>query len=334
MLGLFRKSKGELGQSRNEPARPPAAVQLAGQPGFVLGDHMDVEQGYPYMRWAEVWAWADAFPEAERPAAFEAVADAWDQHVCIALGPKYRVSKTPGAVLISTLEPRQVQAALEFMVKTQRRILRSLDGVALAWEAGSDLLIVVDDDESYYRFISRFYPEGGQYAVSAGVKVDDGAVYYVCRKGHLRDVESVIAHEMTHGFISHLRLPKWLDEGIAVNMEHRLTGVGMPLLSAPEMRAKHQAFWDPTAIQALWTGKSFHLPGEANMLSYDLSRILVEQLSGDWPRFAAFVRDAREGDAGAESARRHLGVTLGVAVAALVGSESPEALEPQPPTSQ
>jgi len=333
MLGLLRKLSAKREQSAaQQPPSPPPVVEFPGQPAFVFSEHTETHEGFVWLRWREVSDWVARFPEEEQPKAFLAVADAWDEHLCASLGPAYRVARAPGVVVVSTLEPHLARQTLDFMQKTQRRILRSLEGVARPWEFGNDLLVVIDDEDAYYRFISRFYPDGGEYASSSGVQVNDGGcVYYVCPKGHLRDVEPVIAHEMTHGFVSHLPLPKWLNEGIAVNMEHRLVGAGSPLHTPEQMHARHLAFWNEDTVQALWSGKSFDTAGDSNLLSYDLSRILVEQFSSDWTRFAAFVNEAQFEDAGAGSARRHLGLSLGEAVAALLERDSGARFEPQPP---
>jgi hypothetical protein len=59
------------------------------------------------------------------------------------------------------------------------------------------------------------------------------------------------------------------------------------------------------------------------MLSYDLARIIVEQLAKDWPRFEAFALAASHADGGDAAARAHFGVDLGEIARALL--EQPEA---------
>lgn len=331
MLGLFGKAKTAQAKPAT-PVVPPERVTFAGAPDFVLAEHLDRAEGFPYLRWAEVHAWVEAIPQERQLEAWIKVTDAWDATLCEALGPRYRLDSLPGAVLISTLEPHLAQAALEFMQKTRKRIERSLEGVAATDGFGNDLLVVFDDEDSYYRFIARFYPQAGEFAMSGGIQVNDGGcIYYATTKGHLRDVERVVAHEMTHGAVSHLPLPVWLNEGIAVNMEHRLIGNGPSAPWQAEMRAKHLRFWNPHTAQRFWCGESFHEPGDSNMLSYDLARILVEQFAADWQRFAAFVRAADWRDGGAAAAREQLGISLGVAVAAMHEQEAgAAAFEPQP----
>lgn len=298
----------------------------------MIAEHVEMHEGFPFLRWRDVYAWTDALPEADRPRAWGALELLWNQHLARALGPSYRANHADGVIVVSSLQEREAKATLEFMQKTQQRILRTLQGLARPAEYGSEVLIVLDDEESYYRYISRFYPDAGEFSASGGMKIDDdGAVYYVTMKGHLRDVEPVVVHEMTHGMVSHLALPLWLDEGIAVNVEHRIAGGGWARYTPAEMRAKHLAFWDASTVQQFWSGRSWDTPGDANMLSYDLARILIEHLGADWPRFTAFVNAAVREDAGAEAAREHLGTSLGALVAALLEKDAATDFEPRLP---
>jgi hypothetical protein len=96
------------------------------------------------------------------------------------------------------------------------------------------------------------------------------------------------------------------------------------------MHAKHLAFWGEEMIQEFWSGDSYRRTDDGNMLSYDLGRILVEHLSGDWARFRDFVLHAKYEDAGAASARDHLGVELGPIVAALLEGDEGADWGPDP----
>ena len=66
------------------------------------------------------------------------------------------------------------------------------------------------------------------------------------------------------------------------------------------------------------------------MLSYDLARILVSQLSGNWDRFRTFVLQANSLDGGALAAKEHLGIDLGAAAGALLELEDSNAWSPNP----
>jgi hypothetical protein len=89
-------------------------------------------------------------------------------------------------------------------------------------------------------------------------------------------------------------------------------------------------FWSVVSIQEFWSGDSFHRPGDSNQLSYELARIIVEQLAKDWDTFTRFVRSAERADAGAAAARESLGLDLGEIVTALLERETPRSWSPDP----
>jgi len=247
-----------------------------------------------------------------------------------ALGSSYALLETEDAFLLSSLAPNVARATLAYVSKTLQRVVRVLDGIAKVPEWGKDILIVFDDDEIYYRYASHYYPTDGEFAASGGMFIHAGCGHFITVKSDLRMIEPVIAHELTHGCVSHLPLPAWLNEGLAVSTEHRLSPQGPPLVTPQEMHAKHVAFWGESEIQEFWAGKSFLRTDDGNTLSYDLARILVSQLSRDWQRFRSFVLDATLADAGSTSAAEHLNLDLGVAVSAILERQSQRGFSPNP----
>jgi hypothetical protein len=310
----------------------PDWVTSPGAPDFPLSRHLFVVDAIPMPDWPAVERWLDALaPDAQDPA-WIALQRAWLQHLGQALGPAYRLLEGPRALVLSSLEPAVGAATLGFMDRTLDRILRLLEGIAEAPAWGKGVLVVLDDADTYYRYIGQFYPGDGEAAGSSGMYIPEGCDHFVTMKADLGAIEPTIVHEMTHGCLVHLPLPVWLHEGLAVNTERRLSPGAPPMYSAAEMRAMHRAYWDDTSIQAFWSGQSFFCPGNGNLLSYDLAQVLVEQFSGHWDAFRAFVRDAHQDDAGAAAASRHLGIDLGIALAAVLERPWMPATEPRPAT--
>ena len=325
MLGflraLFSQNANAAGATTTEstPEPAPDIISAAGVAPFALTDSMQFINGLPVPDWDIVWSWVATIPsEADRPKAWSDCETAWLQHLRVALGRNYRVLRSENGLLLSSLDENFARATLDFMDKTLKRILRVLDGVASRSDLGSDILIVLDDEDTYYRYVDRYYHEAGEFAASGGMHINEGCGHFVTRKNDLHVIEPVIAHEMTHGCLGHLPIPAWLNEGMAVNTEQRLCPTTRPLYSAHEMHEKHRSFWGRTEIQEFWSGKSFLRTDDGNMLSYDLARIIVEQFAKDWPRFRAFVLAATLDDAGAAAAEVHLGVPLGAVVAAIL----------------
>ncbi len=87
-------------------------------------------------------------------------------------------------------------------------------------------------------------------------------------------------------------------------------------------------FWNAQSIQEFWSGSSFMRTDDGNQLSYDLARILVDQLSRNWPDFAAFVGSARRQDAGATAAHAVYASSLGSLTTALLDMPPDPAWDP------
>lgn len=328
MLNLLRSlltnNNTKLSETPSNPNEPaPEEITIAGLEPLWIGKHIRWHNGLPILDWDAVQAWLDKAASTLQGDAWTACERAWLLHLRDALGPGYTLSESDGAALLSSLEPNLSRATLEYMDRTLSRVSKVLERIAHIPEWGKDILIVFDDDERYYHYVSYYYPEeGGEFALSSGMHIGTGCSHFVTVKSDLRTVEPVIAHEMTHACLSHLPIPLWLNEGLAVNTEHRLTGKGSTHYTPHEMRNKHLAFWGDDEIQAFWSGQSFHLPDDGNLLSYDLARILVEQMAKDWGPFKQFVLNANWQDAGARSAADYLHLHLGEAVCALL--EKPE----------
>jgi hypothetical protein len=313
------------------PAAAPGQVAAPGVPAFdVLGALTDAE-GLPVLDWQAAQAWVAGIADAsQQREAWGACEKAWLAHLRAALGPAYRLQGKGSALLLSTLSPAVAEATLAFVNKTVQRILRALHGIAAAPAWGHDILIVFDDAQTYYCYVSHYYPEAGEFAASSGMYLQGGCGHFVTVKADLHAVEPVIAHELTHACLSHLPIPAWLNEGLAVNTEHRLSPRPGALPDPRAMHARHQAFWGETEIQQFWSGQSFLRNDEANELSYDLARILVAQFAADWERFSRFALSADLQDGGAAAARQHLQIDLGAAACALLGHDPDAAWSPRP----
>jgi len=316
---------------KRERIPAPASVALTRLDSFAFVDRCGRHNGYPILDWDAVSALLEVTPPRRRNEAWTACERAWLLHFRDALGADFHLDEAESAMLVSALPENVARATLEFMGRTLRRIGIVLDGVARAPELGKDILIVFKDQDSYYRYVSYYYPERGEFAFSGGMHINRGCAHYVTMADDMRTIEPTIAHEMTHGCLAHLPLPLWLNEGTAVNMEGRLTGRAPQLYTPEQMHAKHLRFWNDATIQEFWSGWSFHRPDEGNALSYDLARIMVEQLALDWDRFREFAVHADHADAGSSAARRYLGRDLGEVAAALLESDaSAVSWAPQP----
>jgi hypothetical protein len=322
MKRLMNWLRGSPERSESAPIREtaPLVVELKGAVPFKLSEHIQETNGFPFLDWTAVddWIAEIAIPDLQAKA-WSACERGWLLHMRDALGSQYRYDETSSAAIISSLDPKSVRTTLEFIEKTLKRIVIVMEELVSVPAWGKDILLVMDDEETYYEYVSNYGPEAGEFALSAGTFISRGCSHFVTCKDSLRSIEPTIAHEMTHSCVAHLPLPLWLNEGLAVNMERRLTGYVNTLYTPHEMHEKHLSFWGPEEIQQFWQGRSYRRTDDGNMLSYDLGRILVEHFGGNWAIFKKFVLAAHWEDGGAEAARKHLGIELGEAVAAMLG---------------
>jgi hypothetical protein len=337
MLNLFRNFLSNSGPTAESPdaslsqAAAPVAVEIDGLDPFPIAAQMTMHRGLPIIEWAPIKRWiVETVPPERRAIAWAGCERAWLLHFRDALGPAFRLDENNTSAILSSLDRKLSQATLGYMERTLKRIGVVLNGIARAPEWGKDLLIVFDDEARYYDYVSYYYPESGEFAFSSGMHINWGCSHFVTIKHDLRSIEPVIAHEMTHACLAHLSIPAWLNEGLAVNTEHRLAGNRSGLYTPDQMRKKHRGFWGHAEIQEFWSGKSFLRTDDGNVLSYDLARILVEQFSKDWGSFTAFVLAAERLDAGNAAARQHLGLDLGAAVLALLEKKQSGTWEPDP----
>lgn len=337
MLSVLRS----LFQSNSAKDRAPAVaeinaevqthIQSDGAQPFPFENSLQFVHGLPTPDWVGIGEWVETLESNEaRVAAWAESEIAWLQHLRTSLGPAYRLAKQADVLILSTLDERALEATFDFVSRSGKRILRVLDGVAEVSEWGHDILLVFDDQDTYYRYVSRYYQDDGEFSLSSGMYINQGCGHFAAVKSDLRSLEPIIVHEMTHAYLGHLPIPAWLNEGIAVNTEHRLTRPGTPLYTPQEMHEKHLMFWGDSEMQEFWSGQSFLRSDDGNMLSYDLARILVAHFSEDWSRFQPFVNSAEISDSGADAAKMHLGIQLGAAARSIFGQDNDGTWEPNP----
>lgn len=285
-----------------------------------LADGAQWVEGIPHPDMERAREWADRYDDESYPRAWLAVQREWMGWVAVHLGETYRLHESGDSLLVSPQPMRAVQVALEHLSLTQRRVERSLGALAEGRYGEKQIVLMIPDEDDYYRYLSGRYPGEGEFPMSAGVHFGGPGPHFVVGGEDFDKAQPTVVHEMTHAFVSHLPIPLWLNEGLAVNMEiafgqvadaHRLVA----------LQAKQRTYWTPELIQDFWSGEAFQRADDGNELAYDLGRLMVVALSSDWPRFQAFACEAAFQDSGADAAARHLGVDLGEFVRHYLGRE-------------
>jgi hypothetical protein len=312
-----------------EREEAPDVIDIAGS-SFPVNEHLLDGQGFPILDWPALAKWTEALPDEHRTAALESGRRAWLLHLRNTLGEHAHLVETKTAWVLSSYEPKVAEAVARYVETTRARIAELLDGIAGFPEGHRSIVLVLDHQDDYYHYITNYYPDEGEFSYSSGVFIDPGCPHFVTVIDDLSVIEPVIAHEMTHAALAYLRLPKWLDEGIAVSTEHRISTSHHSAQHAVELIGKHRAFWNAETMQQFWSGSSFDRGDDGNALSYDLARHIVGLIGREWSAFTKFVRGAKREDSGAASAKAQLDLDLGQLAAAAVGLQARSGWSPDP----
>ena len=220
-------------------------------------------------------------------------------------------------LLLSDLEWESDQRLLRSAESAIIKIGEALPGIAWKNFTGLHVILVFGEDDDYFQYLSWFYPEG-EHPASSGVHIHKGYPHIACFYNGETSTAQTITHELVHHSITHLRVPRWLHEGLAVTIERRLGSRRQQMLSG-DLPDRHHQFWDEKLIQKFWAGTSFGEPGESVELSYSLAEVLLHLLATEREDFLAFIEATDYDDAGQTAALDCLGKCLGAAVGTFLG---------------
>lgn len=264
-------------------------------------------------------AWPDTVEPAALDRIFDGYAAAWVDALAGALPGDYRRTESDNFMLLSTMAPRPAAVLLDYVERSRRRVLATLQGIAADEGHGKTIVMVLADEEAYYRYVSHYGSESSEpEAFSGGMFIDAGYGHFVFAQAGFESMEPVVVHELTHCLVRHLPIPAWLNEGLAVNTEHRFVPT-RPRYRAEELQFLFGRFWNTQTIQEFWSGKSFLRPDDGQPLSYELARILVQLLDKDYERLVRFCAGATYEDGGEAASREVLGTGLGDLMQVVLG---------------
>jgi len=273
-----------------------------------------IEVGERFIKpnWAVIAAWVDANVQRDQwNESWTQLASQWLETLRETLGDSYSIIESEEFILVGSKDARLANRMLTSCEHARRTILKTLPNVARDEGYGKHVVLAFADTESYYDYISDFYPEEGEFALSGGIFLDQGYGHFAICLAYGDDHERVIAHELNHNLLRHLPLPLWLNEGVTQVMEDLVVDSSY-FSTDHDLVRRHRAYWSPKVIDAFWSGDSFFFPDDGQELSYHLAQVLFRNLMADFPKqISPLLNAAHYADAGNAALRQLCSVSLG-----------------------
>lgn len=250
----------------------------------------------------------------------------WLEAMAATVGPQYRVFEDSDFFILLPGGPSRASRITAAVKPAWRLIEKLMTHENPAAPGNANLqkraILIFDNPERYYDYICVFYPDQEKvFGTSSGVYVSEGYPHIVLNAGGNAVSLQTLVHELTHSAVDNLPLPRWLNEGLAQQMEDLVRPAHRPFLLTPREVRVQQRYWKWFGIQRFWIGSSFYVKG-GQRPSYQLSEVMVRSLIAGRGRnglFKQFLLHANRRDAGEEAARKFLACGVGDLVAEFLG---------------
>lgn len=284
-----------------------------------MNQHFRDIDGYPRPDWDAIYNHVETHLNSEdQHELWCEIARVWMKRLKQKLPDTYSIHESDNFIIVTSESDKYVSLFQAFLEQALKKILSTLRDIASDDGYGKYVVLIFDDIDAYYAYLSYFYSEDGVYGLSSGIYLNKGYGHFAFPHQELTYAESIATHEMTHALVDHLPIPAWLNEGMAVNIEELITG-SAPLRMDDEQYAKHQSFWDEKEIQEFWSGKSFNRSDQGQELSYQLAQFAVNSLAQEYELFVEFANKAHYSDGGEAAAIVVFGGSLGNLIAQYFG---------------
>ena len=247
-----------------------------------IPDSIDVRESIPRPNWDAIASWVELNVESvSADDSWTQIARDWLARLAQSLPQGHAVLESPQFLLLASDESLG-NRLLSYSERARRIILKTLDGVASDKGYGKHVVLLFAAADSYYDYVTDFYPAEGEFGLSGGMFLDVGYGHFAVCPAYGDDYERVIAHELNHALLRHLPLPLWLNEGVTQVMEDIVQDSSYFMVDHETLR-RHRAYWNAKTIDMFWSGDSFYSPDDGQELSYHLSQVLFRNLMSDYP---------------------------------------------------
>lgn len=236
-------------------------------------------------------------------------------------GGQYHVEESKNFWVLAAKDQRAHLRLVQRAEAAYERI-RTAVGQLPGESYGKTPMLVFEDQDLYYAYVSEYYTDG-HHPASGGVFLNEGYGHLAFWFGEWDSAEAVLAHEIAHSVVASLDMPLWLNEGIAQVAEVAITGrygsetdfFGRDemMLEAPE------PYWNSRTIQEFWTGAGFAIVGDDQSHHYGLAFDLVHRLAANRACFQAMLKKVASADAGRAAIEEVYGIKLEDLVADVLG---------------
>ena len=185
-------------------------------------------------------------PKDDLSTAWDYIVARWLEQLATDLGGVCHVRQSHNFYCFSDLDEettRTLLAYAEFVVETIRA---SLGSAAWTGYHGKHVLLLFSDPDDYFAYVS-YYHADGRHILSSGVFIRKGYAHIALPYVNTFSAQHVLVHELTHNLLCHLRIPLWLNEGLAVLIER--TVARQPFIIDRELADRHRTHWNEINIQ-------------------------------------------------------------------------------------
>ena len=185
-----------------------------------LNQYFDEIDGIPRPNWDAIYTHVDKnFVDKDQNELWNNIARTWMNKLTSNLAGNYSIHESENFMLVTSQSDKYVSSFLNFLEFSLKKILATLHGITSDDGYGKYIVIIFDDIDNYYSYLSYYYPEDGEYGLSSGIYLNKGYGHFAFPFQELSYAESIAAHEMTHALLAHLPIPAWLNEGMAVSID-------------------------------------------------------------------------------------------------------------------
>ena len=282
-----------------------------------LSSMMPVEDGFSHPRWDLIDDCIKcSVPDNLKHIAWVDVERQWLTKLTQDLPGDYSCTESEHFLLLAEGSTRELKRTCKFIERTLKEILKYLPDVTSNEGYGKHIVLKFSNEDDYYRYVMHFYDDG-THPMSGGMCISTGGCLHYAipvDPDYPSSYRTTLVHELTHGCVSHLPLPIWLNEALAMRMEQIVCSTNdIPL--DRDLLKEHYEHWNNSTIQQFWSGQSWNLADQGFQLSYSLAQIVWNKIENEMrapqAMILSFISNAHSDDAGESACQEIFNLSLG-----------------------